>query len=199
MAFEKSKIGAIVLAGGSSTRMGQPKALLNFGGVTLIERIVRQIQTLTNEIQIITNTPELYAFLNLPMHADFIPESGPLAGIFTGLAILENDPLIVTACDTPFVTADYFLFLLDQWSEELDCLVPKIGKFYEPLEALYSHRVMPVVEDLLKKGDRKVENLFNRVLTKTLGKKDLKKFGDLEHFFWNVNNPSEYQDALKFL
>jgi len=188
---------AIVLAGGSSIRMGQPKALLNFGGISLIERIVHQLRPVTENIQIITNTPDLYGFLNLPMQADFIPNSGPLAGIFTGLAITREEPVIVTACDTPFVTTDYFSFLLDQWSEEIDCLVPEIEGFYEPLEGIYSHRAMPVIEQLLKNGSRKVESLFKSVPTKTLGKKDLRQFGDLRKFFWNVNKPEEYEEALK--
>jgi len=190
---------AIVLAGGSSTRMGQPKALLNFGGTSLIERIVHQLRPVTEDIRIITNTPELYAFLNLPMHSDFIPNSGPLAGIFTGLAITRKDPVIVTACDTPFITTDYFFFLLNQWSEEISCLVPKIGSFYEPLAGLYSHRVMPVIENLLKSDSRRVESIFDRVPTKTLSKRDLAQFGNLRKFFWNINNPEEYEEALKHL
>lgn len=190
---------AIVLAGGSSTRMGRPKALLNFGGISMIERIIFQLRPVTEDIRIITNTPKLYAFLNLPMHADFIPNSGPLAGIFTGLAISQNDPVLVTACDTPFLTADYFFFLLNQWSEETDCLVPKIDGFYEPLAGLYSHRAMPVIEQLLKSGSRKVECLFGRIATKTLGKRDLRQFGDSHKFFWNINDPEGYEEALKHL
>ncbi len=199
MISEISDTAAIVLAGGSSIRMGQPKALLNFGGIPLIERIIYQLRPVTENIQIITNTPELFAFLNLPMHADFIPNSGPLAGIFTGLAITQEEPVIVTACDTPFVTTNYFSFLLDQWSGKIDCLVPKVEGFYEPLEGVYSHRAMPVIEELLKNGNRKVESLFNRIRTKILGKGALAQFGDLRKLFWNINDAEEYETALRHI
>ncbi|NOY78674.1 MAG: molybdenum cofactor guanylyltransferase [Calditrichaeota bacterium] len=199
MAFRRNNNTAIVLAGGSSTRMGRPKALLNFGGISLIERVVHQLRPVTEDIRIITNTPELYTFLNLPMHADFIPDSGPLAGIFTGLAITRSEPVIVMACDTPFITTEYFFFLLDQWSDKISCLIPKIGRFYEPLAGLYSHRAMPVIEELLKSGNRKIESLFDRVPTKTLSKRDLAQFGDLRKFFWNINDPEGYEEALKQL
>lgn len=190
---------AAILAGGNSTRMGQPKALLNFGGTSLIERIIRQLSPVVSDIRIITNSPELYEFLNLPVQRDFIPDSGPLAGIFTGLAISEGDPLLVVACDTPFVTTEYFFFLFEHWSEELDCLVPKIGDFYEPLMGLYSHRALTVIEKLLKNGIRKVDALFDQIRIKTLGEEELKAFGDLHRLFRNINDSKEYQAALKEL
>ncbi len=188
---------AIILAGGNSTRMGRPKALLDFGGVSLIERIVFQLRPVAQDIRIITNSPELYRFLNVPMHRDFIPNGGPLAGIFTGLAITEREPLLVMACDTPFVTSAYFEFLFEHWSDEMDCLVPKIGKFYEPLAGLYSHRAMPAIEALLKKGNHKVEALFSEVRTQTLGENQLQVFGDLHRFFRNVNDLQDYETALR--
>ena len=199
MASETNNRSAVILAGGSSTRMGQPKALLKFGGTTLIERILHQLRPVADDIRIITNKPELYEFLNLPLHKDFIPNSGPLAGIFTGLAISEGEPLLVTACDTPFVTSAYFFFLFEHWTDNMDCLVPKIGNFYEPLVGLYSHRTMPAIEDLLKNGIRKVDSLFGKIRTQTLGEAELKEFGDLNRFFRNINDPQEYEAALKEL
>ncbi len=190
---------AIVLAGGNSSRMGRPKALLQLGGVSLIERIVLQLRPLTDEIRIITNEPDLYSFLNLPLHTDFIPGAGPLAGIFTGLAITQTEPVLVTACDTPFVTTRYFSFLLNRWSDEYDCLIPKIGGYYEPLEGIYSHRTMPVIEKLLKEGTRRVETLFKRVRTRTLGNRELRPFGDLKKLFWNINDPGAYEEALRHM
>jgi molybdopterin-guanine dinucleotide biosynthesis protein A len=52
--------GAIILAGGDSKRLGQPKALLDFNGQSLIEKMVGILQSLFNRITLVTDRPELY-------------------------------------------------------------------------------------------------------------------------------------------
>lgn len=48
----------VVLAGGRSTRMGTNKALLEFGGRRIIERLVQTIRPLFAEIAVVANDPE---------------------------------------------------------------------------------------------------------------------------------------------
>jgi len=43
MKMPRRKFSAVLLAGGASARMGQPKATLRFGGVMLLERIVNEL------------------------------------------------------------------------------------------------------------------------------------------------------------
>ncbi len=79
---ETSMISAIVLAGGLSKRMGQPKPLLPFGKRTLIEHIVHQLfKTGLREIFVITGhegDSVSHVVKGLPVHVvhNFTYESG---------------------------------------------------------------------------------------------------------------------------
>src|SRR2546430_10774198 len=79
-----TKITGVIQAGGRSTRMGgEPKALLELGGKRIVERVVDALGAVLADLLVVTNTPERYAFLGLPMVADRYPDGGALGGIFT--------------------------------------------------------------------------------------------------------------------
>ena len=60
-------ISVMVLAGGQSRRMGTNKALLELpSGETLIERVLAALRPLSDDLVIVSNTPELYAHLDAP-------------------------------------------------------------------------------------------------------------------------------------
>src|SRR5438105_1924532 len=76
----------VLLAGGRSSRMGTNKALLRFpSGQTVIERIISRVRPLCAETVIVTNTPDEYAFVGLPMYPDAYTGASSLGGIYTGV------------------------------------------------------------------------------------------------------------------
>src|SRR3989304_902952 len=80
------RITGVIQAGGGSPRMGgRPKALLDVGGRRIIERVLDAVTPSVGEVLLVTNTPDLYAFLGLPMVADVYPDHGSLGGIYSGL------------------------------------------------------------------------------------------------------------------
>ena len=78
-------ITGIILAGGKSTRMGANKSFLKIGEQTVIERITYLMKSVFTNVIIISNTPDEYIFLNLPIYEDVYKGKGPLAGIHSGL------------------------------------------------------------------------------------------------------------------
>src|SRR5262245_64002612 len=80
------KVTGVIQAGGRSTRMGgQPKALIELGGRPIIARVLAALAPAVDDVLLVTNTPELYAFLLLPMVGDVYPDHGALGGIYSGL------------------------------------------------------------------------------------------------------------------
>src|SRR5215210_1282457 len=99
-------VGAVILAGGSSTRMGANKALLRAkpGGPTVVERVIARLtEAGLAPILHVTNTPEEYGFLDLPMVGDDVPAAGSLGGMLTALNHSACERTMIVACDMPWL------------------------------------------------------------------------------------------------
>ena len=75
------KLTVAIQAGGKSSRMGTDKSFVLFQGRPLIEVVRAAVEGLGDELILITNKPDAYAHLGLPMHGDLYPDTGPLGGI----------------------------------------------------------------------------------------------------------------------
>jgi molybdopterin-guanine dinucleotide biosynthesis protein A len=104
------RIDGIILAGGASSRMGAPKALLPFGGKTLIDAVIARAtpQVKTLAINVARTDAETYRvrFSQTVLPDLYDDKLGPLCGIVTGLAWCEAEWLAVFPCDTPFLPGD---------------------------------------------------------------------------------------------
>ena len=120
-------ITGVIQAGGGSTRMGgQPKALMELGGRRIIERVLDALRAAIDDVLVVTNTPELYAFLRLPMIADVYPDHGSLGGIYSGLKAAAGQAAFTVACDMPFLHPDV-VGLVTRRAGEGDVVIPRVG------------------------------------------------------------------------
>jgi molybdenum cofactor guanylyltransferase len=192
------KAGAIILAGGKSSRMGKNKALLPFNDKTNIERIRDELQSLFDDIILVTNNPESYEFLNLKSVSDEFPGKGPLAGIHAGLMASDYEENIVVACDMPFVSAELASTLV-QNLKHFDAIIPVIGGKQHPLFAAYQKRIVPEIKDCLTEDRLRVIHLLDNLNVRYLEENDLQVYSDgsLEEIFFNMNVPEEYEEAKK--
>src|SRR6516162_4527927 len=103
----KMSPGAVVLCGGESRRMGQPKAWLPFGPERMLQRVVRLVGTVAQPIVVVAapgqSLPELPA--GVAIVRDPVAGRGPLQGLAAGLAGLPETVELVyaTAADVPFL------------------------------------------------------------------------------------------------
>ncbi len=98
------KMSAVILAGGKSLRMGQDKAFLKMGTTTIIEYQLQRLRPLFAEILLSTNSPEKFVHLGLETVQDFVPDRGPLVGIYSSLLRARYPHLFAIACDMPFIS-----------------------------------------------------------------------------------------------
>jgi molybdenum cofactor guanylyltransferase len=96
-------ITGVILAGGKSSRFGSNKAFASMNGTQLIERVIAIMGSIFKDLIIITNDPDEYSFLGLPMYEDLIKGLGPLGGIYTGLEKIPEKTGFFVACDMPFL------------------------------------------------------------------------------------------------
>ena len=185
----------IVLAGGASRRMGgRNKALLKIGRVTIVERVVNTLATIFPEVIVITNTPDAFAFLGLPMFGDLRVGRGSLGGLYTGLSVCSMEHGFLVASDMPFLSREsieHMLWLID----DNDVVVPRTSGGLEPLHAVYSRRCIPSIETLLDAGDLKIVNFFPNVKVREVHEEELIPSDPRLLFTMNVNRPEDLEAA----
>ena len=189
-----------IQAGGDSRRMGQNKALLPFLGSPLIERVVRRLAPIADEVFIMANEPEPYLFLGLPVIPDFHPGKGPLGGLYAALQHAGHPAVAVVACDMPFASVDLFVYLYDLLDKEgADVAVPMTPLGLEPLHAVYrKDSCLPIVKAAFDAERLKMTAWFSKVRTRTVSAEELHKFDRDGVIFLNVNTPDEFQKAESY-
>jgi molybdopterin-guanine dinucleotide biosynthesis protein A len=106
----------IVLAGGQSTRMGTDKAALCIQNESLLLR-ARRLLLESGCTQVILSGPARPNWPD-PVMADTLPMAGPVGGMVSCLNALQaslqpDDPLILVAVDTPLLSPELIVRLLD--------------------------------------------------------------------------------------
>jgi molybdopterin-guanine dinucleotide biosynthesis protein A len=152
----KARAG-FVLVGGASKRMGRDKALLPWGGATLVEHVAGQVREAAGSVTLV-GRPERYLALPFPCIPDLRDDAGPLAGIEAALVASSAEWNLVVACDMPSVTAGMLSGLLERAAAgDADCLVPVTASGRaEPLCAVYHRRCAPVFTQALDRGVRRM-------------------------------------------
>jgi len=189
------KVIGVIQAGGRSVRMGgRPKALIELGGRPIIERVVAALSPAVDDMLIVTNTPELYAFLGLAMVGDVYPDHGSLGGIYSGLKAVAGGAALTVACDMPFLHPGVVQLVADRAGEG-DVVIPRVGSQLETMHAAYGKACLPHIEERLIAGRLKIVEFFERVRVVEITEEDVARFRDPHVAFMNVNTPEELERA----
>jgi molybdopterin-guanine dinucleotide biosynthesis protein A len=189
------KVVAVIQAGGKSTRMGgEPKALLDVGGRRIIERVVDVLAPVLGAPLVVTNTPELYAFLGLAMVPDVHPDTGSLGGIYSGLAASGGDAAFTVACDMPFLHPELVRLVVAR-AGEADVVIPRVGDQLETMHACYARTCLPFIEARIAARRLKIVGFFEQVRVIEISEEAVRAHRDPEVAFMNVNTPEELARA----
>jgi molybdopterin-guanine dinucleotide biosynthesis protein A len=191
--------GGIILAGGKSTRMGSPKALLPFGAETMLQRVVRLLGTVVSPIVVVAapdqSLPELPpAVIRTRDERD---GRGPLEGLRAGLKALPAsvDLAYVTSCDVPLLVPGFVTHML-RLAADHDIAVMEIDGFAHPLSAVYRRNVLPHVEGLLAQDRLRPVFLFDAVRTRRVQVAEMTGVDPELLTLRNLNTPEDYREAL---
>ena len=189
------KVTGVIQAGGKSMRMGgRPKALIELGGRRIIERVRDVLLPLVHDALIVTNTPDLYEFLGLPMVADVYPDHGSLGGIYSGLKAAPGDTAFTVACDMPFLHPEVVRLVVTRAGEG-DVVVPRVGAQHETMHAAYAKACLPHIEERLIAGQLKITGFFERVRVVEIPESEVASLSDPAVTFMSVNTPEELERA----
>ncbi len=187
-----------IQSGGQSSRMGQDKGLLDFLGKPLIAQVMGRLASIADEIIVITNRPQAYLFLGVPLHPDLKPGRGALGGLYTALASASHPLVAVVACDMPFASAALLTHARDLLlNGEEDVVIPESGDgAYEPFHAVYRRETcLPAVSQAIASDQWKLISWFQQVKVRKLAPAEVTRIDPLGLAFWNVNTPEELSQA----
>jgi len=189
------KVTGVIQAGGRSERMGgRPKALIELGGRPIIERVLAALAPTFDDVLVVTNTPELYAYLGLPMVGDVYPDHGSLGGIYSGLKAAAGQAAFTVACDMPFLHPDVVKLVASRAGEG-DVVIPRVGVQFETMHAAYDKTCLPYIAERLAAGRLKIVDFFARVRVVEIAEADVARYRDPRVAFMNVNTPDELERA----
>ena len=189
------RLTGVIQAGGKSTRMGgEPKALMDVGGARIVDRVVRALREVSDDLLLVTNTPDLYGALGLPMVPDVFPDSGSLGGIYSGLAAAPGGAAFTVACDMPFLSPDV-MRLVTERADEADVVAPLVGGQWETLHACYGKACLGPIEQRLRAGRFKITGFFPDVRVLAVPEDEVARWGRPEVVFMNVNTPDDLARA----
>lgn len=191
------KRGAVVLCGGRSVRMGRAKALLPFGDETLLERVVRILRDVVEDVVVVRHEDQELPPLpeDVRVVEDELEDQGPLGGLGPGLRASRADAVYASGCDVPFL-APAFVECLFAALGRNDVAVAETDGFTHPLAAVYRVGVWPVMERLLAAGRRRPVFLFEEVPTVRVTAAELREADPQLTSLENLNTPAAYEAAL---
>lgn len=186
----------VILSGGKSSRMGTNKSLLPINNKPSISHIADTLKTCTNGVIVIANESQDYTFLNLPIYPDRYKEKGPLAGFESALYNVNASVYVMAACDMPFVHAGVYRYLLEQL-EEFEAVVPIFEDRMHPLSGIYRRSILPKIQSQIENDKLKLKKLFDLINTKYVDTFPNISENIIHKHFFNMNNPTQYEEALR--
>ncbi|MGH7923882.1 MAG: molybdenum cofactor guanylyltransferase [Candidatus Binatus sp.] len=192
--------GAILLVGGQSSRMGQPKAALDFGGMPLLTRIVIELKYWFDEIVIVA-APESagqprIGIPGLKIVYDETAFAGPLDALRRGLDALDHSVAFACSCDLPLLNSDVAAELVAML-DDFDAVIPEVGGKLQPLHAVYRKRCANAIASLEASGERRLTASASAINGRRVTEEELRKIDPQLNSFFNVNTPEDYRQALK--
>jgi len=190
--MDVEKLSVAILAGGQSRRMGQDKAWLPVGGRPVIERVLEGVLPLSDDVTLITNTPDQYRHLGHPMVGDVYPGKGSLGGIYTAIHAARYSHCLVVACDMPFLNADLVRYLASLRSG-FDVVIPRIQDFPETLHAIYGRNCLGPIRRRLLADQLKIIGFFDDVQVRYVERDEVARFDPTFRSFLNMNTPADWE------
>lgn len=194
-----SDITGIILAGGKSSRMGLNKSFLKIGDETIIERITDLMQSIFNDVIIITNSPKEYLFLQIPMYEDIYKWRGPLAGIHSGLTHSSTEVNFIISCDVPLMSKEMIEFIVEYKSDR-PIKFCKAAGYHQPLAGIYKSEIVQEIEDVIcidQVSDKSFHQFLKIVDAEIIHPENLSFYND--EIFFNMNKKEDYEELLKSL
>lgn len=203
----------VLVAGGAGERLGagRPKAQVMLGGITLLERALRTLAPLCDDL--VVAAP---AHLALPLPAGISTRSGgaprqvedfpgtrggarggapgPLAGMVAGLRAAPFGRAVVLGVDFPCMETAFLAALLERLAD-VQAVVPAPGGIAQPLAAAYAPAAAPILAACHAGGEAAPTRALGSLAVRLLDDAGIARLpGGLDCLF-NLNTAADLREA----
>jgi molybdenum cofactor cytidylyltransferase len=166
----KMNTACLILAAGSSSRLGRPKQLLKHKQETLIEKAISTVLAanisqvyvvLGSDFEIVRNT-----ISHLPVHVIHHQawQEGIGSSIRKGINFIEKgnyvDAILIMLCDQPRINSDHLNALIQSYSKQNKSIIATGYGQHAGVPALFDRKIFPFLKEL--KGDSGAKSIINK-------------------------------------
>jgi len=189
-----NKIGAVILTGGKSSRMGENKANLTLDGQTFLSKIIGQLDDF-DEILLSVDNADKYAAYGLEVAEDLHPNIGPVGGIYSALKSCRSDYLLAVSCDMPLFRRELAQYICSFVYGAYDAfvLVGRDGR-KQPLCAVYSVKAANILENQIAAEQYRMMDALEKMHVRYISMEHSIFSDDLLR---NINTPADYARLVK--
>jgi molybdopterin-guanine dinucleotide biosynthesis protein A len=175
--------------------MGEPKAGAMLAGRPMIAYPIDAVRAAGLDPVVVVKPQTPLPDLACEVFHERDERRHPAAGILAALRAGDGGPVVVVACDMPFVETELIRFLAGL---EATVAVPRVGGRLEPLLARYSTPAIPALEAAIAGRYALAEAIEGRD-TVVVDEQELARFGDPARMTSNVNDRAELASAERRL
>jgi molybdopterin-guanine dinucleotide biosynthesis protein A len=188
----------VILAGGKNQWLGKHlKSLLPFEGEKLINRQIREMRKVCQEIIVVTDEPKHYLKeIDYPIRiiTDYVLGTGPLSGMYASFSLAKRDDLWVVGCGMPFISAKAAQWMLEE-KQELGCdaVVPVLDGVPCPLHGVYDKHCVHEIRTMLMRQQYFLHDLLPLIQWEKVTETQIYEQGLDARFTLNLDTLEEYQ------
>lgn len=192
----KQDFTGIILAGGTSKRIGKDKRFIRLNDSYLIDYSIQTLSNITSDI-IIASGGKQFTYKRFACIQDINETGGPIAGLISALRYMHTPTAIVLPCDMPFVPDALFSFFISLIKEHINLIVPVISGRLQPLVGIYAKRIVEELYSFVKEGESSLNKFINShsQMVRFVTQDELEQAGFHEELFLNINTMDDFVRA----
>jgi molybdopterin-guanine dinucleotide biosynthesis protein A len=176
--------------------MGEPKALVELAGRTLLARAVGAVTAAGLDPVVVAKPTSPLPPVECRVLAEPEQPRHPLCGIVTALSASAGRGVVVVACDMPLVPPKLLAWLAGLDPES--AIVCEVGGRLEPLLGRYEPEGAEALTSALADGIS-MRAAVAGLAPRLVGEAELRRFGDPDRIAFNVNSPEDLVRAHALL
>jgi molybdopterin-guanine dinucleotide biosynthesis protein A len=176
--------------------MGRDKAVVEFCGTRMIDRVVSGLGEVAEPIVIVSRRGSDVGNATALVVHDERPYEGPLPALVAGLRTTAKERNVVVACDMPFLNGTLLEHLCSLLDPSIDAVVPVTDHGPQPLHGAYGDCAIEPLLSSMASGERSLKGALERLRVRWVPETEWIAFDSTGRSFLNVNTPGELERAV---